>query len=161
MMRPCLRRLIPALLAAIVMAVAVPVSADETTGACVPITIAVCPSIAIGEFMPNPVGPSGGIVISASVPHIPIGYIPQIAVAVPFRGPGRYAVTGELRTPGNLYAGAGAGIGNLDGAGGSGFTFDLLAGLRLARNLSLVGRYYVGFKSGSGTSGFVGLRFGF
>jgi hypothetical protein len=161
MMRPCLRRLIQALLAATVVAVAAPAGADETTGACVPIAIAVCPSISIGEFVPNPVGPSGGMVISASVPHIPIGYIPQIAIAVPFRGPGRFAATGELRTPGNLYAGAGAGIGNLDGAGGSGFTFDLLGGLRLARNVSLVGRYYFGFKTGGGTSGFVGLRFGF
>ncbi len=164
MMRPCLRGLLPALLAALVGAGigAESARADETVGACVPIAVAVCPSIAIGEFAPNSAGPSGGIVVSASVPHIPIGYIPQIAVAVPFRGPGRYAVTGELRTPGTLYAGVGAGIGNLDGTGGSGFSADLLAGLRLARNVSFVGRYYFGGgKAAGGTSGFFGLRFGY
>jgi hypothetical protein len=161
MMRPCLRRLLAAAFAAIFIIAARPARADDTAGACVPIAVAFCPSIAIGEFAPNPVGPSGGIMLSASVPHVPIGYIPQIAVAVPFRGPGRYAATAELRTPGNLYAGLGAGLGNLDGAGGSGFTVDLLAGLRVARNVSLVGRYYFGFKAGGGTSGFFGLRFGY
>ncbi len=158
-MRPC--RVLAAVFAASVLLGARPARADDTAGACVPIAVAVCPSIAVGEFVPNPVGPSGGFVISASVPHIPIGYIPQLAIAVPFRGPGRYAATAELRTPGHLYAGVGAGVGNLDGAGGSGFTVDLLAGLQVARNVSLVGRYYFGGKAGGGTSGFVGLRFGY
>lgn len=160
MMRPRQRRLLTVLLAAILAVGAQPARADETTGACVPIAVAVCPSIAVGEFAPNPLGPSGGIVISASVPHVPIGYIPQIAIAIPFRGPGRYAATAELRTPGSLYVGFGAGLGNLDGVGGSDFTVDLLAGLRVARNVSLVGRYYFGGK-GVGTSGFFGLRLGY
>jgi|GEM_PF-2069643 hypothetical protein len=158
MTRSSLRRLLPAVFALLFVLDVRPARGDETTGACVPIAVAVCPSIAVGEFVPNPVGPSGGIVISASVPHIPIGYVPQVAVAVPWRGPGRYAVTGELRTPGALYAGVGAGIGNLDGVGGSDVTFAVLAGLKLARNISLVGRYYFG---AAGTTGFFGLRVGY
>lgn len=136
-------------------------SADETPGACVPIVVAVCPSIALGEYAPTFNSPSFGAVLSASVPHIPIAYVPQIAVAIPFRGPGRYAVTGELQTYGALNMGIGAGIGNLDGVGQSGFVFDVLGGIRIVPNVSLVGRYYVGLRSGAGNSGFIGLRFGF
>lgn len=161
MMRPTLRAYTFAFLAAVVTSNPSPARADETSSACLPIVVAVCPSIAAGEFAPNSVGPSGGVVLSASVPHIPASYIPQIAIAVPFRGPGRYAVTGELRTYGNLYGGIGAGIGNLDGFGQSGFTVDVLAGIRIVPNLSLVGRYYFGGKSGGGNSGFFGLQLGF
>jgi hypothetical protein len=95
MMRPSPRRLLTVLIAALVgvSSVVELAQADETSGACVPIAVAVCPSVAVGEFAPSSAGPSGGVVVSASVPHIPIGYIPQVAVAIPFRGPGRYAAT--------------------------------------------------------------------
>lgn len=136
------------------------VRADDTS-ACVPIAVAVCPSLAIGEFYPNGTAPSAGIVASASIPHIPAPYIPQIAAAIPFRGSGRYALTGELRTYGALYLGVGAGVGNLDGAGPAGFTVDVLGGLQIVPNVSLVGRYYLGGHSGNGDSGFIGLRVGF
>jgi hypothetical protein len=138
-----------------------PAQADETQGACVPIGVAVCPSLAIGEFAPDSAGASGGVVVSTSIPHIPVPYIPQVAIALPFRGRGRYAATGELRTYGTLYAGAGAGIGNLDGLGFPGFTFTAFAGLKVLPNVSLVARYYAGGKSGAGNTGFFGLRFGF
>lgn len=134
--------------------------ADDTS-ACVPIAVAVCPSVAFGEFFLNSNGPSTGIIASASIPHIPAPYIPQVAVAIPFRGSGRYAVTGELRTYGLLYGGVGAGTGNLDGAGPAGFTLDVLGGLQIIPNLSVIARYYFGGHSGGGNSGFVGVRLGF
>lgn len=134
--------------------------ADDTS-ACLPVAVAVCPSIAVGEFLPNLAADSGGLILSASVPQIPVGYVPQIALAFPFTGSGRYAVTGELRTHGFLYGGVGGGIGNLDGVGATGFTFVALGGVRLAKNLSIEGRYYLGTRDGAGNSGFVGIRFGF
>jgi hypothetical protein len=157
-----LRFLLAALAAASVLAFGTCECARaDDTSACVPIAVAICPSVAFGEFFLNSNGSSTGIVASASIPHIPLPYIPQIAVALPFRGSGRYALTGELRTYGRLYGGVGAGTGNLDGVGLGGFTLDALGGLQIVPNLSVVGRYYFGGHSGSGNSGFVGVRLGF
>jgi hypothetical protein len=154
-------RFVAALLAVAAALLAAPAVADETQGACVPIAVAVCPSIAIGEFAVDSYHPGPGVVVSASVPHVPVPYIPQVAIALPFNGSGRYAATAELRTYGSLYGGLGAGVGNLDGLGEAGFTFTAFAGLKIVSNVSLIARYYLGGKSGAGNSGFFGLRFGF
>lgn len=157
----CLRWVVATLVAALLGLSTVRTARADDTSACVPIVVAVCPSIALGEFLPSSAGDSAGVVLSASIPQIPTGYVPQIALALPFRGPGRYAVTGELRTYGRIYGGIGGGIGNLDGVGQAGFTFVVLGGVQLVKNISIVGRYYVGVRSGAGNSGFVGIRFGF
>ncbi len=97
------------------------------------------------------------------------GTHPQLSLAVPFTsGGGQYAATAEdtLRLPlGVAVVGAGVGIGRLGSTNGSifgtpvhtGALYDVLAGVRITRNVDLVGRYYDGFSRTTGQAVFAGL----
>ena len=98
------------------------------------------------------------------------GTHPQISAIAPLTsGGGQYAVTAEdtLRLPlGVAVVGAGVGIGRFGQQPGTffgapvktGALYDVLAGVRITKNVDLVGRYYDGFDRTTGQAVFAGLN---
>jgi hypothetical protein len=97
------------------------------------------------------------------------GTHPQITLIAPLSsGGGQYAATAEdtLRLPlGVAVVGAGVGIGRLGAPTATffgtpvktGALYDVLAGVRITRNVDLVGRYYDGFDRTTGQAVFAGV----
>ena len=97
------------------------------------------------------------------------GTHPQITLIAPFTsGGGQYAVTAEdtLRLPlGVAVVGAGVGVGRLGVPTATffgtpvktGALYDVLAGVRITKNVDLVGRYYDGFDRTTGQAVFAGV----
>jgi len=133
-------------------------AAEPPTSACRPIAGAFCPSLALGAFVPASGGPSGGLVLSTTIPHLPTAYDPRMTLALPLDGDGRFGVTAEARTVGRNYAGVGAGYGRLGSQ--HGMLVDLVGGTRLTPLTAIEARFYGG-GGANGAVGFVGLRFGF
>jgi hypothetical protein len=114
---------------------------------------------AVGGNVTNLRGTAG--VLSVPLHHTEIvpGTRPQVSLEAPLsHNQGRYALTGELVTRGNTFVGLGAGIGRLNTVK-TGAVYNVVAGTKVAPGTALVGRFYVGSKSGMGTTGVVGLRF--
>ena len=127
--------------------------------AALPLAASATTTLAGGAFIGSKT--SAGVVGSAgpSLPIVPIA--PQVSVAVPFNGGGRYAVTGEVRTTGSSFIGGGIGVGKLDPNGKTGTVFDGIAGgTDILPYTALVARVYSGASRGIGTNAFVGVQIG-
>jgi hypothetical protein len=87
------------------------------------------------------------------------GIHPQLSVAFPFTGGGRYAATAEgvAHIPGGPFVGGGVGFGRLDRPLTTGFLYDLVAGTTIAPHVDVVGRYYGGLNHYTGQAIFAGL----
>jgi hypothetical protein len=113
----------------------------------------------LGGFVPSGTPASGAIAITDRIPFIPAsGAVTQVAGFIPLLD-GRYALTGEIRTPAQhgAYFGVGAGIGRLNVA--SGPVVDAIAGFPTGiPNVSIGLRFYASTSRGVGTAGFAGLR---
>jgi hypothetical protein len=112
-----------------------------------------------GGFLPSDTPASAAMTITDEIPFVPIGgAVAQISGFIPLLD-GRYAVTGEVRTPSphGAYFGVGAGVGRLNFA--SGLVVDAIAGLPTGiPNVSVALRFYASTSHGVGTAGFAGLR---
>jgi len=98
------------------------------------------------------------------------GTHPQISVLAPLSsGGGQYAATAEdtVRLPlGVAVVGAGVGVGRLGVPAATffgtpiktGALWDVLGGVRVSKNVDLVGRYYDGFDRTTGQAVFAGLN---
>jgi hypothetical protein len=113
----------------------------------------------LGGFVPSDTPASGAIAISDRIPFIPIsGAVTQISGFIPLLD-GRYALTGEIRTPDQhgAYFGVGAGLGRLNVATGP--VVDAIAAFPTGiPNVSVALRFYASTSRGVGTAGFAGLR---
>jgi hypothetical protein len=115
---------------------------------------------AVGGSLTSLRGAAG--VVSLPLHHLNVvpGTRPQVSLEAPLdNNRGRYALTGELETRGNTFVGLGAGVGRLGVGGNTGMVYNVIAGTKVARNTALVGRFYLGSKSGMGTTGVLGVRF--
>ena len=113
----------------------------------------------IATFLPSA---SGATVAGTLTQQLPIAGAPlttQATAMVPFSGGGRYALTGEVRSPGTTHVGIGAGVGKIDHNGKSGLVLTGLATVPLADRVALSGRFYQGATSSVGTGGTLGLQF--
>jgi hypothetical protein len=113
-----------------------------------------------GGVFPSNSPDTAAVTITDEVPFIPMsGAVAQISGFIPLLD-GRYAVTGEVRTPGRsggAYFGVGAGVGKMNFA--SGPIVDAIAGLPTGiPNTSIALRFYASTSRGVGTAGFAGLR---
>lgn len=113
----------------------------------------------LGGFIPSDTPASGAMAITDRIPFVPIsGAESQIAAFIPLLD-GRYAVTGEVRTPDThgAYFGVGAGVGRLNVATGP--VVDAIAAFPTGMpNVSIGLRFYASTSRGVGTAGFAGLR---
>jgi len=113
----------------------------------------------LGGFIPSGTPASGAIAITDRIPFVPIsGAESQIAAFIPLLD-GRYAVTGEVRTPDThgAYFGVGVGVGRLNIATGP--VVDAIAAFPSGiPNVSIGLRFYASTSRGVGTAGFAGLR---
>ncbi len=114
----------------------------------------------VGTFVPSSAGTTVAGLLTQELPVPSASLTTQATAMVPLSGRGRYALTGEVRSPGNLHVGIGAGVGKLERDGKSGFLFSGLAGVPIAERLSLTGRFYQGVTQPVGTGGMLGLQFG-
>lgn len=87
------------------------------------------------------------------------GIKPQVSLALPFTGGGRYAATAEgaAHLPGGIFAGGGLGIGRLDAPLTTGLIYDVFAGTAIAPHVDVIGRYYAGLNHYTGQGLFAGL----
>ena len=87
------------------------------------------------------------------------GIHPQLSVAFPFTGGGRFAATAEgvAHIPGGPFVGGGVGFGRLDQPLTTGFLYDLVAGTTIAPHVDVVGRYHAGLNHYTGQALFAGL----
>ena len=116
-------------------------------------------SFAGGAYGGSSTTATGGVLtLSQGIPLSPIG--PEASVAVPFDGTGRYALTGEVRSKGPAFIGAGAGVGKLTPDGTTGTIYDAFAGVNVLPHIGVVGKVYSGFTNHVGTNTFVGLQVG-
>ena len=113
----------------------------------------------LGGFVPSDTPASGAIAITDRMPFVPIsGAVTQIAGFIPLLD-GRYALTGEIRTPDThgAYFGVGAGLGRLNIATGP--VVDAIAAFPTGiPDVSIGLRFYASTSRGVGTAGFAGLR---
>jgi hypothetical protein len=112
-----------------------------------------------GGNFPSDAPDTAAVTITDEIPFVPMkGAVTQISGFIPLLD-GRYAVTGEVRTPGThgAYFGVGAGVGRMNFATGP--VVDAIAGFPTGLpNLSVALRFYASTSRGVGTAGFAGLR---
>jgi hypothetical protein len=117
-------------------------------------------SLEAGAYLPSNQGAAAAAVLSETLPLNLSGIRPQASIMVPFGThiTGRYALTGEVRTPGRAFFGVGGGFGKLNT--NTGLLVEAMAGYALPfiRNTSVVVRFYSGDNPGIGSTGFAGLR---
>jgi hypothetical protein len=137
---------IPALSLACLLAVARPAAAAPAY-------------LELGAFVPSDTPAAGAMAITDRIPFIPAsGAVTQLAAFIPLLD-GRYALTGEIRTPGThgAYFGVGAGVGRLNVATGP--VVDAIAAVPTGiPDVSLSFRFYASVSRSVGTAGFAGLR---
>lgn len=112
-----------------------------------------------GGTFPSDAPDAAALTVTDEVPFVPIsGAVGQVSGFLPLLD-GRYAVTGEVRTPGvhGAYFGVGAGVGKMNFATGP--VVDAIAGIPSGiPNVSIALRFYASTSRGVGTAGFAGLR---
>jgi hypothetical protein len=87
----------------------------------------------IATFVPSTYGATVAGTVTQELPIASTPLTTQAAAMVPFSGGGRYALTGEVRSPGATHVGIGAGVGKIDYNGKSGFVSAGLASIKAQR----------------------------
>ncbi len=113
----------------------------------------------VATFLPSTSGTTVAGMLTQEFPVASAPLTTQATAMLPISGGGRYALTAEVRSPGSMHVGIGAGVGKLDHNGKSGFLLSGLASVPVADKLSLTGRFYQGATGSVGTGGTVGLQF--